>query len=113
MLHCSDKELQEAIVKHKKRQRCQIDKKLDRVRKALSSPPKQIRLHNSPMPISPSYRAKQAPRLSCKPTGGSGSSTISTSGTYVPPKPPPGSPPLLATAVSAGGYGNSKSLFLM
>ncbi|XP_019864285.1 PREDICTED: metastasis-associated protein MTA3-like isoform X2 [Amphimedon queenslandica] len=104
----SDKELQEAIVKHKKRQRCQIDKKLDRVRKALSSPPKQIRLHNSPMPISPSYRAKQAPRLSCKPTGGSGaSSTISTSGTYVPPKPPPGSPPLLATAVSAGSYGNN------
>lgn len=35
------------------------------------------------MPISPSYRAKQSPRLK---TGG----TVSTTGTYIPPKGGPG-----------------------
>ena len=37
------------------------------------------------MPISPSYRAKQAPRLK----------SVSTAGTYVPPKAPSTSPPLV------------------
>ena len=51
---------------------------LANVQKALSSPPKQFRLHNSPMPISPSYKAR-VPKLKI------GSGVISTSGTYVPP----------------------------
>lgn len=37
------------------------------------------------MPISPSYRAKQSPRLK---TGG----TVSTTGTYIPPKGGPSGP---------------------
>lgn len=53
------------------------------VQQALSSPPKPMRLPNSPMPISPSYKAKQAPKL--KSTTG----LVSTSGTYVPPKAHP------------------------
>ena len=52
------------------------------VQQALSSPPKPMRLPNSPMPISPSYKAKQAPKF--KTTG-----LVSTSGTYVPPKAHP------------------------
>ena len=56
--------------------------------KAISSPPKQFRLHNSPMPISPSYKKTKAPKLKVTPTAG----VVSTSGTYIPPKGP--SPPL-------------------
>jgi hypothetical protein len=79
----TDQELTEIIAKHKKGQRIQKDNTLDRVRQALSSPPRQLRLHNSPIPISPSYRAKQSPRLK----------SVSTAGTYIPPKgnsPSPG-----------------------
>lgn len=71
------------------------------------------------MPISPSYRAKQAPRFkptgvgagAAAPTGGSGG-TISTAGTYIPPKPASGSPPLLTSAVG-GGYSISTFIVVL
>ena len=52
-------EIQQAVVAHsKKGQRRQKESTLANLKQALSSPPKQFRLHPSPMPISPSYRSK-------------------------------------------------------
>ena len=52
----------------------------------ISSPAKQFRLHNSPMPISPSYKKTKAPKVKLQPSTQSGPGVVSTSGTYIPPK---------------------------